>query len=236
MEPIRIRYSFRFGRNMQEVFDLKLDPNTIELLDNIPETLPSWTNLDFYQCPNCPLSLQAQPHCPVAANLVCIVNRLDYLFSYNETHMVVTTKERMISQITTVQRAVGSLIGLIIAASGCPHTVFFKPMARFHLPLADGNETIYRAASMYLLAQYFLKKEGKSVDFELEGLKDIYQNIQLVNHTVAQRLRVASKTDSVLNALVELDIFAQTLSLVIEQSLVELRSLFSSYLTQNPNQ
>jgi len=103
-------------------------------------------------------------------------------------------------------------------------------MARYHLPLANDHETIYRAASMYLLAQYFLKKEGKPVDFELEGLKEIYHNIQLVNYTIAERLRVASKTDSVLNAIVELDMYAQTLSFVIEESLEELHSLFAAYL------
>lgn len=230
MEPINIRYSFRFGKELREVVELKLDPDTIELLDNIPDTLPDWTRLDFYQCPHCPLMVKDHPHCPVATNLVNVLERFDTKFSYTETHIVVTTKERMISQITTVQRGVSSLIGLVIAASGCPHTIFFKPMARFHLPLADDKETTYRAVSMYLLAQYFLKKEGKEIDFELKGLKEIYHNIQLVNHTVAQRLRVASKTDSVLNALVELDVYAQTLSLVIERSLDELRTLFSPYL------
>jgi hypothetical protein len=33
-----------------------------------------------------------------------------------------------------------------------------KPMARFHLPLASEEETIYRATTMYLLAQYFLRE------------------------------------------------------------------------------
>ena len=233
MATITVRYCFRYGKNSQQVFDLNLDSESLELQGNIPESLPEWTRLDFYQCPHCSLSVQAHPICPVAANLVNIVNRFDTLISYHETHLVVTTKERMISQATTVQRAVSSLIGLVIATSGCPHTVFFKPMARFHLPLANNRETIYRAASMYLLAQYFLKKEGKRVDFELDGLKDIYHNIQLVNYTIAQRLRVASKTDSVLNAIVELDIYAQTLSFVIEESLEEFRSLFASYLKEN---
>ena len=58
-----------------------------------------------------------------------------------------------------------------MATSGCPHMDFFKPMARFHLPLANAEETVYRATSMYLLAQYFLQREGKEADMELEGLK-----------------------------------------------------------------
>ena len=43
-------------------------------------------------------------------------------------------------------------------------------MARFHLPLASSAETIYRSVSMYFMAQYFLAKEGKEPDLELEGI------------------------------------------------------------------
>jgi hypothetical protein len=235
MELITIRYSFIFGEGPnagEEVFDLHLDAENLQLQDNIPKELPDWTKLDFYQCSNCPLNVQTYTYCPMAANVVNIVNKFDSLLSYNEIHLVVTTKERRISQLTTIQRGVGSLMGLVIATCGCPHSVFFKPMARFHLPLANNEETIYRAASMYLLAQYFLKKKGKEVDWELKGLEEIYTNIQIVNFTFAERLRAATKTDSVLNALVELDIYAQTLSLVIEESLEEIRFLFKSYLNR----
>jgi hypothetical protein len=233
MEIISIRYCFIVGKEperVEEVFDLQIDAKNLELQDNIPKVLPEWAKLDFYQCSNCPLDVREHPYCPMAANLVNIVNRFDSLLSYNEIHLVVTTKERTISQLTTIQRAVGSLMGLVIATCGCPHSVFFKPMARFHLPLANNQETIYRAASMYLLAQYFLRRKGKPVDWNLRGLEEIYTNIQVVNFTIAERLRAATKTDSVLNALVELDIYAQTLSLVIEDSLEEIRFLFDPYL------
>ncbi|MGD2084946.1 MAG: hypothetical protein PVH61_02060 [Candidatus Aminicenantes bacterium] len=233
MEIISIRYCFIVGKEpdrVEEVFDLQLDAKNLELQGNIPKVLPGWAKLDFFQCSNCPLDVREHPYCPMAANLVNIVNRFDSLLSYNEIHVVVTTKERTISQLTTIQRAVGSLMGLVIATCGCPHSIFFKPMARFHLPLANNQETIYRAASMYLLAQYFLRKKGKPVDWDLSGLEKIYTNIQVVNYTIAERLRAATKSDSVLNALVELDIFAQTLSLVIEDSLEEIGFLFDSYL------
>jgi hypothetical protein len=233
MEIISIRYCFLVGKEpdrVEEVFDLQFDAKNLKLQGNIPEVLPDWAKLDFYQCSNCPLNVRDHPYCPMAANLVNIVNRFDSLLSYNEIYLVVTTKERTISQLTTIQRGVGSLMGLVIATCGCPHSVFFKPMARFHLPLANNQETIYRAASMYLLAQYFLRKKGKPVDWNLRGLEEIYANIQVVNYTIAERLRAATKTDSVLNALVELDIYAQTLSLVIEDSLEDIRFLFDPYL------
>lgn len=234
MDTITIRYSFKFGKDELEVFDLRLDTVNFELQGNTPEVLPDWTKLDFHQCPNCPLEVHTHPRCPLAVNLVNIVKQFDAFLSYNETLVVVTTKERIISQVTTVQRAVGSMMGLIIAASGCPHTAYFRPMARFHLPLANDEETMYRAASMYMLAQYFLKNKGKEVDFDLIGLKSIYRNIQLINYTMAERLRAASKSDSVLNAIVDLDVYAQTLTIVIDDSLEELLSIFEPYLAKNP--
>jgi hypothetical protein len=143
----------------------------------------------------------------------------------------VITAERRISQQTNAQTGISSLMGLVIATSGCPHAAFFKPMARFHLPLASREETIFRATSMYLLAQYFLKKEGKSADFELEGLSGIYANMQIINMAVVKRLRAATQTDSSVNALVILDCYAKFLPFAIEKSLEDVRYLFSPFLT-----
>jgi hypothetical protein len=103
-------------------------------------------------------------------------------------------------------------------------------MARFHLPLASEEETIFRATSTYLLAQYYLKKECRIVDFEFEGLTRIYNNIQIINVAIAERLRAATVTDSSINAIVLLDSYAQALPLAIEKSLAEIRHLFSSFL------
>ncbi|MCP5106163.1 MAG: hypothetical protein GY950_22445 [bacterium] len=230
MDTKTIRYCFKLGNDTSEVFDVELDARTFELQGTVPEELPAWTRLDFYQCPHCPLSVAAHPHCPAAANLVNIVNRFDSLFSYTQTHLIVTTEDRIISQVTTMQRAVSSLVGLVIATCGCPQSAYFRPMAAFHLPLASNRETTYRGVAMYFMAQYFRKAAGKPIDFELGGLKEIYKNIRLVNRTLADRLRAAARSDSVLNAIVQLDIYAQTLVSVVEDSLEELRCLFEPYL------
>jgi hypothetical protein len=102
-------------------------------------------------------------------------------------------------------------------------------MARFHLPLADTAETIYRATSMYLLAQYFKKKNGKEGELDFSGLEIIYQNMQILNASIAQRLRDSTQTDSSVNALVLLDVFAQSLPFALKESLEELELLFSQY-------
>jgi hypothetical protein len=224
-----IRYQFRLPDGSYEDFRLQLNTSTLELEGNVPESLPQWTELAFHQCPNCPLDNSTHPHCPLAANIVSVVQRFEGLISHDKIRVDVTTDERRITQYTTAQIGISSIMGLVIATCGCPHTAFFKPMAWFHLPMASEEETIFRATSMYLLAQYYLKKEGRVADFEFEGLSRIYRNIQIINVAVSKRLREATMTDSSLNAIVILDNFAQTLPLVIEESLEEIRHLFSTF-------
>ena len=226
METIAIQYCFRFPDAAEEVFDLELDAHKIELLNSDPGTVPQWAALDFYQCPICPLSISTHPNCPLVLNLVSIARRFDRILSYEKIHLDVFTKERNVSRQTTAQRGISSLMGLVIAASGCPHTVFFKPMARFHLPLATQEETMFRATSVYLLGQYFRKQRGKQADFDLKGLRDIYRNIEEVNKSIAKRLKTATRADSSVNAIVLLDTFAKVMPHFIDKSWDKLSGLF----------
>lgn len=231
MKTLSIQYKFTFPDHTHEIFDLKFDAKNLILMSNMPEVLPSWTDLEFYQCPNCIINADLFTYCPLSANLVNIVRRFKGLLSFDLVTIDVSTNERTVSQDTTVQRSISSLMGLIIATSGCPHTAFFRPMARFHLPLSSKEETIYRATSMYLLSQYFLHKDKHKVDLELEGLKKIYENAQIVNTSIAERLRAASDTDSSVNAITLLDIYAQSLPFAISDSLEDIRHLFTPFLT-----
>jgi len=121
-------------------------------------------------------------------------------------------------------------MGLVIAISECPHTDFLKPMARFHLPFATEEETIWRATSTYLLAQYFLIIKGHRIDLELDGLSRIYDNIEKLNASIVKRLRAAGKKDSTINALVHLDVFAKYIKPGVEESLDKIRHIFTPFL------
>lgn len=230
MKNTLIQYHFRKCNDSREDFIFELAAGSLELIGSIPDQPPAWTKLDFHQCANCPLDIVDHPHCPLAVNLANIVNRFEDLISFDEIRVDVITAERCISQTTTAQLGISSMLGLVIATSGCPHAAFFRPMARFHLPLASKDETIFRATSMYLLAQYFLKKAGRTADLELEGLTGIYDNMQIVNIAVVERLRAATKTDSSINAIVILDNYAKSLPYAIEKSLEDIRYLFSPFL------
>ena len=232
MDVLEFKYCFTLPDGSDETWNVQLDKTKITLIDDPSRHFPFWTKLDFHQCPHCPLALDTHPHCPLAVSLVDLVTQFDRVLSYDKIQLRVTTEERVIFQETTAQKGISSLMGLLMATSGCPVTSFFRPMARFHLPLASDKETIYRATSMYLLAQYYIKRENGIADFDLIGFKKHYESIDIVNSNIASRLRSAVKTDSMINALVLLDSYAKGFSsFSIDDSLEEIRYLFAPYFT-----
>lgn len=229
MENVIIRYYFLLENGEKKSFVFQLDPLDPERPENLDKEFPQWTRLDFHQCPICPYDPRERVYCPLAVNLVDIIKRFDGLMSYEKVYLRVVSKEREVSKKTTVQHGMSSLMGLAIAASGCPHTSFLAPMAHFHMPLASVQETVFRAVSSYLLSQYFLKQEGKNPDFELGGLTEIYRNLQVVNSATAGRLRLVTESDSTVNAIILLDTFAQSLPIVLDTALKEIKTLYAPY-------
>lgn len=230
MTDLPIQYRLRFPDGTEKCFDLRLDGQTLDIVGRDTSAAPAWTAMETHRCPNCPLDAAVHPNCPAACAIIDLATVGSDLFSYEHVQVEVRTPDRLVTAETTLQRALSSLLGLALATSGCPHTAFFKPMARFHLPFASEEETIYRATSMYLLAQYFRCKQGDEADLDLSGLTRIYHNLHVVNTHMAKRLRNASEKDAAVNAVVILDMFAKTLPQTIDESLQEIRYLFAPYL------
>ncbi|MCW8956015.1 MAG: hypothetical protein OQL09_03970 [Gammaproteobacteria bacterium] len=232
MNSLKFRYIFNWDDGTKNSYQLELNPQSISITQPQPEQVPDWARLDFHQCANCPLTVEQSPYCPMAYHLIEACKLFSDLHSHKELQLIVNTNERSIIKHTTAQRAISSLLGLIIPASGCPHTAFFKPMARFHLPLSSEDETIFRATGMYLLAQYFLNKDKQKIDLDLKGLIDIYQQLHIVNDHITGRFRAAFSNDSTVNAVILLDIFAKTMPYAIDDSLTEIKYLFQPYLDE----
>ena len=233
METINIQYIFEIDNEHTETFDIRIDARRLELIRPEPILFPEWTKLNFKQCPHCPLDAASQPHCPVALILSDVVKRFSKVISHDQINLTVITPDRRIFRQTTAQKGISSLLGFVCPVSGCPHTAFFRPMARFHLPLATEAETIFRATSMYLLAQYFIRQEGKSADADFTGLKTIYKNMHIINLHMAERIRKAIVMDSSINAIIVLDVFTHVLPSAIEDQLDDIRHLFAPFLQKN---
>lgn len=228
MTPVRVRYRFILPDGSHERFDLFFDARDFKLLNPQPRQLPFWTELGCNQCENCPLKPAESPHCPVAVQLVGVIERLERVVSYEQVRVDVRTAERLVSHETSAQQALSSLLGLIMAASDCPRTAFLRPMARFHLPLSSESETIYRAAAAYALGEMLRVNGGgaATADTVFAGLKSAYAELHKVNRGIARRLGAATRNDPTRNAVVLLDAYTTLLPEAIDQSLAEMRPLF----------
>ncbi|MCC6487849.1 MAG: hypothetical protein IT364_10150 [Candidatus Hydrogenedentes bacterium] len=229
---IEIAYHFVFDGDppAEKRCIVRLDPHTLETAHDLDPPPPAWTALQVAQCSVCHLTARDYPHCPAALSLVEIMGEFGEFLSYAEVTATVRTRERTVTLTCPIQKALSSLVGLRMATSGCPILAKFKPMARFHLPFASTEETVFRSVSAYLLAQYFLRQRGHAADLDLDGLRATYDLIHEVNVGLANRLRVIPSGDAHLNAIVILDLLTHALPYSIEDKLAGIEHLFAPFL------
>ena len=153
--------------------------------------------------------------------------------SYDPVDVEVKTEDRRYVKSCAVQEAFSSLMGLIMATSGCPHLDRLRPMVLTHLPFSTGGQTTYRAVSMYLLAQYLRHQRGLKPDWELRDLAAMFEEVRTVNMAFAERLRSMQQADANINAMVRLDVQADLTSFAVARRWWEkLEHLFRPYLEE----
>ena len=225
-DPQRIRYRFDLPDGSQKFLDFTFDAADFRLSNPAPAAPPFWTDLNFNQCANCPLTAAEHPHCPAALQMAAAIEPLKALVSIDTVGVTVTQSERTIYAETTAQQAMSSVLGLIMATAGCPWTDRFRPMARFHLPFASEMETVYRSVCMFLLAR---ELAGESGSHGFGALEELYANLHVVNRDMSRRLGAATRTDPARNAMALLDAYTTLLPAALESSLEELKPLFDAW-------
>jgi len=233
MSNLRLMYRFALPDSRERVFDLEFDHDSAELISLPDSEPPAWTELGFNQCKDCPLDAAQVKHCPAARHLAGVIDGFTDLVSYDQVRVTVESEERAVVATLSAQQALASLMGLIMASSGCPRTAVFRPMARFHLPFSNEAETAYRVAAMYLVAQHFIARDGGKPDFDLNDLESVYRGMHAVNRGMAQRLRAASRQDAIVNAIVLLDVYSSLVPAAIHDILGELRPAFAALLSDS---
>jgi hypothetical protein len=224
-------YTFDFEDERRIAIDVVLDDADLSCQSPPPEALPEWTRLEYLQCPNCPLNAAEVSHCPVAVNLVRITDAFNNVVSHDTATITIRTKERTYLKTCGAQEGLGSLLGILMATSGCPVLDRLRPMVRTHLPFASLRENLYRAVSMYILAQHVRERKGLDTRYDLTGLMEIYEGVSDVNHAMGNRLRAHVEQDANVNALVVLNCMAQYTALTLEDGLIdEIDALFQAYL------
>lgn len=189
---------------------------------------PKWTRLESHQCSNCPLKKEQYSHCPAAIDLYRVVEDFQGLPAIRKAMVRVHTPERDYSKQVSLEEGLRSLLGVIMASSRCPVLGRLRPMAEQHLPFASSQEFALRAISLYLARQYFNAREGRATDWELKGLVDTFQQLQLVNQAFWQRIHDTCVGDSNLKAFLTFFSMSASMSYKLEVQLQKIRPLVMS--------
>lgn len=233
-KPVEFKYRFAFPDGSEKAFVLTLDPQTLSLQKERPATLPEWTLLELHKCSNCPLGAETM-HCPIAANLTEIAEQFGTQKSYEEVTVYVETAARTYSKVTTLQKGLSSMLGIIMTTSGCPVMDHLRPNVRFHLPFASGIETFVRQISMHLIANFFASQRGEPHESTLDALLQLYREVTKVNKGMSSRLLAATKSDANVNALVILHTYGDGLQYYVMSSLEELEMDYRAYFKDAPH-
>lgn len=183
---------------------------------------PGWTRLAHHRCPNCPLAVSDTAHCPAAQDMAPVAVAFEREPSHARVRVEVLHTGRTFSQDTDVQSAMRSLLGLVLATSGCPILSQMKGPARLHMPFATIEETLFRMVGAYLVGQYLETRGHPTWGRDLSGMHRMYHDIQTVNRHLSLRLVDVACGDASANAMASLAAVAELLSFSLNDHLQEL--------------
>jgi hypothetical protein len=220
-----IEYRVTLDDNHQFSYRIELDrAYPVEAV----QAAPAWTRLGHQQCSNCPLSKDNFSHCPAAVDLHRVIEDFQGLPAFKKASVWVRTPEREYTKLVSLEEALRSLLGVIMATSACPILGKLRPMAHNHLPFASNQEFTLRTVSLYLSRQYFNFREGRHADWELKGLVRVFQQLQLVNQAFWQRIHDTCEGDSNLKAFLTFFSMSSSMSYSLETQLQKIRPLVMS--------
>lgn len=225
--PHDIQYDIGFATGKHDRIPLTLDRDGTIAVD--PDFHPpEWARLTFHQCAHCTLDPATHTYCPIARNIAFLFPQSFSGNSWENVGLVVDTAARRYTVDTTLQRALGSLFGLVCSLSDCPHTRPLRAMGTFHLPIASDQETLVRAAAFFLLKRYLEHLRDATVRVDLAEMESTYKNLKILNRGLAERFRGDGSSDAAINAIVLLDILARDVDFELEDQLDALRNIFAA--------
>ena len=226
---MKVKYEFRFadGKIQEFVVDTERDGDE-EAGARDKGSKADWVGLDHCRCSNCPLAGKGVTDCPVAVDLEPFVEGFRNQTAFQKVDVTVSTRERSYSKRTSLEEALRSLMGLVMATSDCPLLSELRPMAIHHMPFATNDEFILRSVSIYLVQQYFAFRAGGKPDWDLKGLVERNRQLQLVNQALWQRIHSACEQDANLKALLSFFSMASSVTFSLEAQLQKLRQSFEA--------
>jgi hypothetical protein len=217
-----VRYTFQL-HDREVVFNVETEPHGLET----GEEFPGWARLEHRQCACCPLKTSDCKYCPVATRMHGLLEAFSENESTERVQVTVETSERNYSNECDLQVGINSLMGLMMATSGCPVLKELGAMASFHIPFCSTRQTLHRTLGSYLTKQYFVQLQGGEPDWELKHLKELYGVLEGLNQDFSKRIQDSSRSDAVSNAVI---MFFAT-SVVVASSLDQQLQRHQGFLT-----
>jgi hypothetical protein len=217
-----VRYIFQL-QDQEVTFDVETDPHGVES----DAEFPDWARLEHRQCACCPLKTSDCKYCPVATRMHGLLEAFSDNKSTERVEVTVETPARNYSHECDLQVGINSLMGLMMATSGCPVLKELGAMASFHIPFCSTRETLHRTVGSYLTKQYFVQLDGGAPDWQLKHLKELYEVLEGLNQDFSKRIKDSSSSDAVSNAVI---MFFAT-SVVVASSLDQQLQRHQGFLT-----
>ncbi len=227
-----LRYTFDFD-DRQVIFDVCTDrKDSSKIVQDVREEAPDWALLEHQKCSCCPLKTPDCRYCPVALRIDEVLTAFSSNNSTDRARVTVETPERNFFRDCDLQVGINSLLGTMMATSGCPILGQLGAMASFHIPFCTTQETLNRTVGSYLTRQYFVQLEGGEPDWDLEHLRELYDVLGVLNQDFFRRIRSSINSDAVSNAVI---MFFAT-SVMVSTSLEQQLKKHQKYLTNDLNQ
>lgn len=219
------KYTFSYPEGNVFNYEVVIDNDSKRIIEDVKpnEKYDAITQLDYYKCDNCPLSSSEFPKCPAAVRMVNLIEGFSDHVSHENVIVEVESKNRTVKKQAPAQQALQSIMGVVMATSGCPHLAFLAPMALYHLPFSDDEETMVRVLGFYFVEQFLRNPKG---DLQIHDLMERYKSVEKVNACFINRIKELETRDAGRNALVILDTFIKLFSMEFSLNMKTLKELF----------
>ncbi len=171
--------------------------------------------------------------CKAERALDGVLTEFENLKSTDWVNASVRMEGRQVSVESPAPRVLASLLGLLMASSGCPRLIPFRAMALYHLPFATAEENAIRAAGFWLMRCWI---QGEPLDENpFSALQTAWDNLEEVNRHVSQKVLARSQHDAASNGIAFLDVLAKMGTMGLESALETLRPVLSAQACSTPN-
>lgn len=219
-----ISYSFIFDPNNKVDFVIDENGCTSDIFHQ--ESVQDWMKLEFEQCDECTIPESSRETCPAAVAIHPVISVSDALYSFDEVLVTVKRSDLNLEASTTTQRAIRSLIGLLLGLSECPLYKQLRPVAYFHLPFGDLDHRVFRILGMSLIKQYIRGLDGQTPDWELNDLRETLTILHRANRKLSRRIRAVCQKDAANNAIALFDLMVHKVEIALETNLKQFKPFF----------